>query len=154
MFQRGGSIVPQRWRVRRSSALMRKDPYTLVIALDASMHAQGLLYLDDETTFAHAPPFHRFSTVQFTFTHNNHGHHVLTSRMLDQGYLSEMSSPSASVLIERIVILGRLRETSKATFTSGSIEKPLEVSYDATQDAVTIRKPLLNVMSSWTITIE
>jgi hypothetical protein len=33
VFQRGGSILVRRERVRRCSALMRQDPYTLVVAL-------------------------------------------------------------------------------------------------------------------------
>ena len=34
VFQRGGTIVPKKMRVRRASSLMRNDPYTLVVALD------------------------------------------------------------------------------------------------------------------------
>lgn len=35
---RGGSVIVRRERVRRSSALMRFDPYTLLITLDAKVH--------------------------------------------------------------------------------------------------------------------
>lgn len=31
--KRGGSIIPRRMRVRRSSYTMRRDPYTLMVAL-------------------------------------------------------------------------------------------------------------------------
>lgn len=34
VLQRGGSIVPRKERARRSSSLMVRDPYTLVVALD------------------------------------------------------------------------------------------------------------------------
>lgn len=34
VFQRGGSIVPRKMRVRRSSSLMASDPFTLIICLD------------------------------------------------------------------------------------------------------------------------
>jgi len=33
-FFRGGSIIPKKERIRRSSAIMAKDPYTLMVALD------------------------------------------------------------------------------------------------------------------------
>lgn len=33
MFQRGGSIIPTKERVRRSSVCMENDPYTLYVAL-------------------------------------------------------------------------------------------------------------------------
>lgn len=34
VFQKGGTIVPKKLRVRRASSLMANDPYTLVVALD------------------------------------------------------------------------------------------------------------------------
>ena len=46
MYQRGGTIIPKKERVRRSSALMRHDPYTLVVALDRAGRASGTLYID------------------------------------------------------------------------------------------------------------
>ena len=51
---RGGSVVPLRERPRRSTAAARRDPLTLVVALDASGKACGDLYLDDGATFAFA----------------------------------------------------------------------------------------------------
>jgi alpha 1,3-glucosidase len=43
VYQRGGTIVPTRERVRRSSALMALDPYTLRVALSGgdNRHANG-----------------------------------------------------------------------------------------------------------------
>ena len=34
VYQRGGTIIPKKERIRRSSALMANDPITLIIALD------------------------------------------------------------------------------------------------------------------------
>lgn len=34
LFQRGGSIIPKKLRVRRSSTCMEHDPYTLYVAVD------------------------------------------------------------------------------------------------------------------------
>ncbi|KOB72666.1 Glucosidase II alpha-subunit [Operophtera brumata] len=57
--KRGGSIVPRKERIRRSSALMANDPFTLVITLDTNGTAEGTLYIDDGETFvndkAHYP---------------------------------------------------------------------------------------------------
>lgn len=50
---RGGSIVPTRERPRRSSPLMKKDPFTLRIALDKSSNARGELYIDDGVSYNH-----------------------------------------------------------------------------------------------------
>merc|ERR1719198_1007624 len=51
VFQRGGSIIPKRERARRSSSLMDRDPFTLVVAVDAAGEATGELYLDDGETY-------------------------------------------------------------------------------------------------------
>jgi hypothetical protein len=51
-FQRGGSIVPLKLRVRRCSALMKEDPLTLQVALDEAGQAEGSVYTDDEASFA------------------------------------------------------------------------------------------------------
>lgn len=37
VFQRGGSIIPTKERVRRASSLMINDPYTLRVALDSNV---------------------------------------------------------------------------------------------------------------------
>ncbi|KAI9676385.1 MAG: hypothetical protein M1817_000542 [Caeruleum heppii] len=47
----GGHIIPRRDRPRRSSGLMRHDPFTLVVALNSTGGAEGTLYLDDGETF-------------------------------------------------------------------------------------------------------
>ena len=48
VFIKGGEIIPKKMRLRRSSKMMKNDPYTLVIALDANDKAEGYLYIDDE----------------------------------------------------------------------------------------------------------
>ena len=50
-FQRGGSIIPYKFRLRRSSTQMADDPFTLVIALDKEKSASGQLYFDDAISF-------------------------------------------------------------------------------------------------------
>jgi len=53
LFIRGGSIIPTRERSRRSSTLMKQDPFTLKVALDNDGNARGELYLDDGESYAH-----------------------------------------------------------------------------------------------------
>ena len=45
MFQRGGSIVPYKFRFRRSSAQMGDDPFTLLVALDKNVCLKYLFSL-------------------------------------------------------------------------------------------------------------
>jgi alpha 1,3-glucosidase len=51
VYQRGGTIVPKKERIRRASTLMHDDPYTLIVAVDENKHAKGTLYIDDEKSF-------------------------------------------------------------------------------------------------------
>ncbi|KAJ6631405.1 glycoside hydrolase family 31 protein [Mycena sp. CBHHK59/15] len=53
LFIRGGSIVPTRERPRRSSPLMKLDPFTLRVALSKAGDAVGELYLDDGVSYSH-----------------------------------------------------------------------------------------------------
>ncbi|GAV54337.1 hypothetical protein ZYGR_0AL00690 [Zygosaccharomyces rouxii] len=49
----GGHIITRRDTLRKSSVYYRNDPYTLVVAPDASGNANGDLYADDGKTWAH-----------------------------------------------------------------------------------------------------
>jgi alpha 1,3-glucosidase len=51
LLMQGGNIFPRRDRARRSSGLMKWDPFTLVVVLGADGNAKGSLYLDDGETF-------------------------------------------------------------------------------------------------------
>ncbi len=41
VYQRGGTIVPRKHRIRRSSALMHDDPITLHIAVNRDVHTNA-----------------------------------------------------------------------------------------------------------------
>ena len=51
LLMQGGHIIPRRDRPRRSSGLMKWDPFTLVVVLGNSGDAEGTLYLDDGESF-------------------------------------------------------------------------------------------------------
>lgn len=53
LLVRGGSILATRERPRRASSLMKKDPFTLRVALSKAGDARGELYLDDGVTYDH-----------------------------------------------------------------------------------------------------
>jgi alpha 1,3-glucosidase len=66
LLMQGGHIIPRKDRPRRSSGLMRWDPYTLLVVLDSQGNAQGELYVDDGESFDYKEGayIHR----QFTFS--------------------------------------------------------------------------------------
>lgn len=64
VFWRGGSVIPLNNRVRRNTKAMKDDPYTLLVALDASFTAYGSLYIDDGSTYDYQ---HVFFCLIFCF---------------------------------------------------------------------------------------
>ncbi|KAF2646628.1 hypothetical protein P280DRAFT_544956 [Massarina eburnea CBS 473.64] len=105
LLMQGGNIIPRRDRPRRSSGLMKYDPFTLVVALDKDGSASGTLYLDDGETFDYQ---------QGAFIHRRFGfdgtRNILTSTNLDNSsrtakldaYLKTMTK----VRVEKVIIVG------------------------------------------------
>lgn len=72
-FQRAGSIVPRRERIRRSAALTLEDPITLDIVLGPGNTASGKLYLDDGYT-------NEYAKGNFLLTEVNYSHGHLSNK--------------------------------------------------------------------------
>ncbi|RMZ83955.1 hypothetical protein DV737_g1312, partial [Chaetothyriales sp. CBS 132003] len=51
LLMQGGHIIPRKDRPRKSSGLMKWDPYTLVVVVGKDGKATGSLYVDDGETF-------------------------------------------------------------------------------------------------------
>ena len=51
LLMQGGHIIPRKDRPRKSSGLMKWDPYTLLVVLGKDGKAKGSLYVDDGETF-------------------------------------------------------------------------------------------------------
>lgn len=66
LLMQGGHIIPRKDRARRSTGLMKWDPYTLVVVLGNDGAATGTVYIDDGETFDYQSGayIHR----QFTFS--------------------------------------------------------------------------------------
>ncbi|GMF82811.1 unnamed protein product [[Candida] boidinii] len=89
-------------RYRRSTKLMKYDPYTLVIALDENFKAIGNLYIDDGETFNNENN-DDFIYLQFEFDNG-----ILNSKIIDGGDLTKIFVKSLDqVKIEKIVILSQ-----------------------------------------------
>jgi alpha 1,3-glucosidase len=69
LFVRGGYIVPRKETVRRATAAMHPDPYTLWVALSAEGAAEGRLYVDDGHSFAYETQ-KAYSLRKFRFAQN------------------------------------------------------------------------------------
>lgn len=65
VYQRGGSIIAKKERVRRASTLMRDDPVTLIVCLDKNGAAKGTLYTDDEKSYAYREGKYLYTEFHF-----------------------------------------------------------------------------------------
>lgn len=141
VYQRGGSIVPKKERVRRSSPLMHNDPYTLVVALDKDGRARGTLYMDDGKTFDYRNG--EFNHMLLTFD----GSKLTAKHVAKPGY-------KTTTWLERVIILGVQSEKGlgKASVSVGNgTPMPLETIYDSTTTSLTVRKPGVNMAEEWEI---
>mmetsp|Transcript_1229 Transcript_1229/g.2479 ORF Transcript_1229/g.2479 Transcript_1229/m.2479 type:complete len:1054 (-) Transcript_1229:66-3227(-) len=148
VFQRGGSIISRKLRLRRSSHMMSNDPYTLFVALDGSQVALGDLYMDDEVSFNHEKK-DEFVMATFSAAISQNAGVIKNSVDVGTGWAGSETESSSSRLIERIVIMG-----VKASPSSISVGKEaLGFTYDMNSNVLVIRKPDVPATSAWEITI-
>lgn len=136
VFQRGGSVLARKNRVRRSAALMQQDPYTLVVAFDAAFTASGTLYVDDEQTHA-AQVDGAFSEIAFSADRSGVRGAPVVTRFASLAW------------VERIEIYGWLGNAPTRAVVNG--ERAVEVQYDAARDCLVVRKPSVLVTDAWSI---
>jgi len=140
VFQRAGSIIPKKERVRRSSTQMAVDPYTLVVALDSNGRAEGELYVDDGHSFDYTKG--HFVHRLFKFQNNQ-----LTSVPATNSH-TKSSGFDPKTTVERIVVYGLSKAPSKVT-ASGK-----ELSFLFEKGKLFIRKPDFPIASDWTISLQ
>ncbi len=145
VFIRGGSIIPRKMRLRRSSKLMFHDPFTFVVAPDSTTgEAEGMLYMDDEITMAHETSS-SFAIQTLTFAEN-----VLRSVAVphDAQYAAENE-------VERIEIAGQKQAPKRVVLmVDGATGEDLVFFFDAERGVITIKKPGVKALENWTIMLE
>ncbi len=141
VLMQGGSILPIRERVRRSSPLMWQDPFTLVIAVDNKRSARGELYLDDGEGYG-------YTSGEYVHRHFSFEKGRLSSSMIGGAEISNNAYAQSigHVRIERIVVLG-LKKVKKVTVAG----QPVGYRYDG---ELVIKNPGLAVVEDWELLIE
>lgn len=142
VYQRGGTIIPKKERIRRSSGLTHNDPFTLIIALDSKGAASGKLYLDDGKSYEYRDG--KYLEISLKFSGNK-----LSSSVVD-------ANPrySTNERIERVVIIGMPDNITKAEVESQEFGKMMvDTFYDSEDQVLIVRKPWVNVGTPWTINL-
>ncbi|XP_055615481.1 neutral alpha-glucosidase AB [Toxorhynchites rutilus septentrionalis] len=138
VYQRGGTIVPHKDRIRRAATLMKDDPYTLVVALDKDGHSKGTLYIDDETSFEYRHGKYMYIELEFK---NN----VLSSKKID-----ETASYATKTWLERVILVGLSKQPKSATLYLLHGEST-ELNVYAENNAFIVRKPGVSMVDSWSL---
>jgi mannosyl-oligosaccharide alpha-1,3-glucosidase len=149
VFQRGGSIIPRKLRLRRSTLMMRTDPYTLYIALNASKEASGSLYTDDEESFNYIRK-DEYGIASFTASFDTKVPSGTVSAVAEigKGWTNRLETLTQQRMIERIVILGF---HAKAPSSIKIDEDLVEFNFDGNSRVLVIRKPNLSALDTWVI---
>nr|POE72871.1 glucosidase 2 subunit alpha [Quercus suber] len=105
LLMQGGHIIPRRDRPRRSSGLMKYDPFTLVVVIGTSGDAEGTLYLDDGKTF----DFQEGALIHRKFSYKGSSSVLMSEDISNSSstkkakdYLRSM----AKVRVEKIILVG------------------------------------------------
>ena len=159
VLMRAGHILPRKDRPRRSSGLMRYDPYTLVISLGPDGNAEGELYVDDGESFEYQEGayIHR----NFLFASGTLKSEDLSSKPIKEKKRKEYLKSMANVLVEKIIVVGA-PTTWEGLGTVKVVEdkeaRKADLSYfkgDATRaDWAVVRNPGVGIGRTWSMQFE
>lgn len=142
VFQRGGTIVPKKERIRRCSALTKDDPYTLQVALPKEgKPAEGTLYIDDGATFDYKKGDLLY--LKFKFVDN-----TLMSEILEGP-----GDFKTKAWLERVVIAGYPTRPSDVQLVTSKGTQNLQFTYEEKEQLLRVRKPGVNIAEKWTLKI-
>ena len=161
LLMQGGHIFPRRERPRKSSGLMKWDPYTLVVVLggEDGSQAEGELYVDDGETFDYQDG--AFVHRRFTFAANG----MLTSESLAptgkeskkaKAYLHSVEN----VRVEKVVVVNAPSKwegkSSVNVSEDGKGERKVQLRYTKPEGGkaawAVVRDPGVGIGRSWRIT--
>lgn len=152
MLIQGGHIFAKRDIYRRSSKLMRFDPFTLVVALDSDGTAEGKLYIDDGESYKYLSNG-EYLSIKFQFLNGNlEGTVELGLQSLAKN--GELDRILDKVVVNKILIAGL--ENSK-DITNAEVAQNSEVwsseVYKVGKNKTTllVRNPKVNVKYDWNI---
>ncbi|KAI0077196.1 alpha-glucosidase [Panus rudis PR-1116 ss-1] len=172
LFIHGGSILPTRERPRRSSPLMKKDPFTLRVALDNSNNARGELYLDDGVSYNHeqgqivwrefkASPSGKTVVISSKdLVQPNSASAVDGVALTTYNPANDFAKDIASVRVEKVIVLGLDKKPSSVTLADGS-----ELFWEWTDgvsakgkkegesSVLVIKDPAVSITADWQIVI-
>ena len=157
VLMRAGHIIPRKDRPRRSSGLMRYDPYTLVITLGPDATAEGELYVDDGESYDYQDGayIHR----HFVFSHDILTSKDLAGKAVKEKKRKEYLKLMSSVRVEKIIVVGAPRSwegTNAVTvIQDGEADREVEMTFFKGEGTranwAVVRNPGVEVGRGWSV---
>jgi len=126
VFQRGGSIIPRKLRVRRTSSQMEADPITLFIALNDQNVAEGDIYVDDGKTFDYISGKYAYRRIRYSQDLNNVGG-IITCTPVEYENRHVIHQVGGTYnptnTVEKVVVIGQKSKPIKITLFSKEEDK-------------------------------
>jgi len=139
VFQRAGSIIPRQMRLRRSSDLMRRDPYTLDVVADDKGAADGAAFFDDQVS-THVGDARR---VRFALAPSGTGW-ALTARTV-------AGARAVDNVVERVRVLG-LASCAPRQGEASQGGKTWAFDVECADGGVVLRRPWVALGADFTLT--
>ncbi|XP_058149988.1 neutral alpha-glucosidase C isoform X3 [Dasypus novemcinctus] len=144
VFQRGGSVIPVKTTIGKSTGWMTDSPYGLRVALSNEGSAEGELYLDDGHSFQYLHK-KQFLHRKFSFC----------SGVLINSCVSERDHYSSTCVVEQILVIGlRKQPSSVTTHSSDGKEQPVAFKYCAKTSSLSLEQLSLNIGAHWEVRIK
>lgn len=141
VYQRGGTIIPKKEIIRKSSVWMRDDPVALIIAVDSDEKADGTLYVDDELSY-------NYQTGKYLYLKFELNKKILTSKFVDKN-----ANFTTKSLFDKVLIAGFKDLPPFANLkTSNGESKQLEIT-KSSDLFFTIENLKISLMDEWTLDI-
>ena len=146
VYVRGGSIFVRKDRARRSTAAMKGDPVTIIIALDENGEAHGTYYADDGESYEYASKNSAYMRRSMSFKNG-----ALTIRAASdaEGGAGNAKAFVDDSPIERVTIYGSVKSNTATCKATGDtfevISKGVTLSH--------IKRPNVRMSQDVTLTI-
>lgn len=137
--------MARRERARRSTKAQRRDPFTLLVALDEQGSAHGRLYVDDGSSFGFLKGKYVDADIKFEAG-------VLT-------YTPKHVGAQYGLAFERVVIFGWQFTSPGATYAAKTksgvvVEVTRSSAFGGSEaTALIVRNPLTPVLEPWTLEV-
>ncbi len=141
IFLRGGQIVARKDRLRRASSIMKRDPYTVIVALSSPGTAQGRIYIDDGSSYNYKNGDYINAILEFK-------ENRLTSKLVPLETPINIQG-TYNLNLERIIVVGLHKKPTIITNGYDSID--FTIKSDGKLFKAILKKPSVNFGDNWSI---